>query len=173
MSDLKINEVVNLIKNAGGKIVGRTRLQKIAYLLFATGLDENFRFAYKHYGPFSEQLASSAKIGALLGSLVEQQSQTTWGSTYSIYSLNDLQENNSKDPRHLLASIAADAESIELELAATAVFLFHEGYRNPWDETAQRKPEKSTEVRLKNAKELLKRLSAIDVPKSLPNVLMQ
>lgn len=171
MSDVKINEVVNIIRDAGGKIVGRTRLQKIAYLLSATGLDDNFRFAYKHYGPFSEQLAFSAKIGTLFEDLVERQDQTAWGATYSTYTVGDVQKAVETNPRNSLASIAVEADSIELELAATAVFLFHDGYPDPWDETAQRKPEKFTQARLANAKMLLRRLSAIDVPKPLPDVL--
>ena len=120
MSDFKIEEVTNIIRDAGGRIVGRTRLQKIAYLLSATGLDDSFRFAYKHYGPFSDQLASSAKIGALFGNFSERQDQTAWGGTYSTYTLDGAQGVDRQDPRHLLASISAGADSIELELAATA-----------------------------------------------------
>lgn len=172
MPDVKINEVVNIVRDAGGEIVGRTRLQKIAYLLSATGLDDNFRFAYKHYGPFSEQLASSAKFGALFGELVERVNQTNWGATYSTYTVNNVPYANEADPRHSLASIAADADSIELELAATAVFLVHDGYDDPWGETAQRKPEKSSPNRLQNAKELLRRLSGIEVPTPLPDILI-
>lgn len=172
MSDVKVDEVVNIIRDAGGKIVGRTRLQKIAYLLSATGLDDNFRFAYKHYGPFSEQLASSAKIGALFGELIERQDQTAWGATYSIYSVDKAEETGKADSRHSLASIAVDSDSVELELAATAVFLFHDGYPTPWEETAQRKPEKSTPARLANAKKLLEKLSNVEVPIPIPDVLI-
>jgi hypothetical protein len=34
----------NIVRDAGGSIVGRTRLQKIAYLLFAAGLEDAFSF---------------------------------------------------------------------------------------------------------------------------------
>lgn len=168
MSDIRIEEVTNIIRDAGGQIVGRTRLQKIAYLLVATGLDDSFRFAYKHYGPFSEELASSAKFGALFGNFNERQDQTAWGGTYSTYTIENMQDIGQGNPRHDLASIAAAADSIELELAATAVFLAHDGYDNPWDETAQRKPEKATAVRLANAKGLLANLSQVNVPNPIP-----
>ncbi|MCQ0090919.1 hypothetical protein [Roseovarius sp. M141] len=172
MSDIRIEEVTNLIRDAGGRIVGRTRLQKIAYLLTATGLDDSFRFAYKHYGPFSEELASSAKFGALFGNLNERQDQTAWGGTYSTYTIDNVQELEQGNPRHSLATLAAAADSIELELAATAVFLAHDGYDDPRNETAQRKPEKATAVRLANAKALLASLSQIDVPTPIPQTLL-
>ncbi|MFV1441241.1 MULTISPECIES: hypothetical protein [unclassified Phaeobacter] len=171
MSELKIQEVTNIIRDAGGKVVGRTRLQKIAYLLYATGLDDNFRFAYKHYGPFSEQLASSAEVGALLGELNERQSPTSWGGTYSTYSLDEADRRDADSPRCVLASKASEADSIVLELAATAVFLMIDGYGDPWEETAQRKPEKATQARLTAAKDLLSSMSSINVPKPIPQAL--
>jgi len=172
MSDIKIPEVKAIIRDAGGSIVGRTRLQKIAYLLTATGLDDNFRFSYKHYGPFSAELASSAKIGALFGELNEDLSNATWGGTYSTYTISDVPKSDQNDPRQILAFKAAEADSIELELAATAVFLAHEGYTDPWDETAQRKPEKATNLRLANAKSLLADLAEVEVPKPIPQSLL-
>lgn len=172
MSDIRMEEVTNIIRDAGGRIVGRTRLQKIAYLLTATGLDDSFRFSYKHYGPFSEELASSAKFGTLFGSLNERQDQASWGGTYSTYTVDTEEEPDQGNPRRSLAKLAADTDSIELELAATAVFLAHDGYEDPWSETAQRKPEKATPVRLANAKALLVRLSTIDVPTPIPQTLL-
>lgn len=171
MSDIKINEVAAIIQDAGGRIVGRTRLQKIAYLLAATGLDDSFRFSYKHYGPFSEQLASSAKFGALLGSVHERQDHASWGGTYSTYTVDDHSTNQQPNARSSLASIAVKADSIELELAATALFLCREGYANPWVETAQRKPEKATDQRLENAKKLLANLAGVKVPEPIPQML--
>jgi len=168
MSDIKIDKVVDIINDAGKKIVGRTRLQKIAYLLTATGLDDNFTFIYKHYGPFSEGLAASAEFGALFGKLNETKAQTQWGATYSTYTVDDDVPSAEDPSRHTLASIAAASDSIELELAATALFLFSEGYSDPWEETSQRKPEKVTQTRIKNAKALLKELSKVPVPNSIP-----
>ena len=171
MSDFKIEEVTNIIRDAGGCIVGRTRLQKTAYLLTVTGLDDNFRFNYKHYGPFSDQLASSTKFGALIGDFREEQDQAAWGGTYSTYTLDDAQDVDYEDPRSRLASMSAEAEPIELELATTSIFLFYDGYKNAWEETAQRKPEKSSPERLTNAKNLLERLATVDVPIPIPQEL--
>jgi uncharacterized protein YwgA len=59
MSNVKAKKAAGLVRDAGGRIVGRTRLQKVAYLLTVTGLEEGFAFAYKHYGPYSEELATA------------------------------------------------------------------------------------------------------------------
>ena len=55
-----------------------------------------------------------------------------------------------------------------LELAATAAFLASEGERDPWHETARRKPEKA--ARLDDAKKLYQRLRAISLPVPLPEI---
>ncbi|MFD1882316.1 hypothetical protein [Paracoccus pacificus] len=171
MSDIKVKEVVDLISDAGGRIVGRTRLQKIAYLLTATGLDDSFKFIYKHYGPFSDSLASSAEFGALFGDLSEVKTQTQWGATYSTYSVSGDASSEGNESRKAVASIAVASDSIELELAATAVFLSYEGYPDPWKETVERKPEKATFVRIQNAKKLLIKLSNVPVPQPIPAAL--
>ena len=173
MYKFKINEVTSIVGDAGGRIVGRTRLQKIAYLLTATGLDDNFKFSYKHYGPFSSELADSVEFGSLIGNLTEEKRETGWGSVYSIYTLDDFQPPNETTPRSQLATIAANSESIELELAATAVFLAHDGYDDPWEEISQRKPDKVTESRVQNAKALLSKLSQIPTPSPIPASLYQ
>ena len=172
MSDFKIEEVTNIIRDAGGCIEGRTRLQKTAFMLTVTGLDDSFRFAYKNYGPFSSQLASSAKIGALIGAFSEEQKPTGWGGTYSTYTLGDAHDVVDENPRSRVASMSAKAESIELELAATSLFLFYNGYKkNAWDETEQRKPRKFSPERLANAKTLLEKLAAVDLPVPIPEKL--
>ncbi len=170
MSSFLMDEVTGIVRDAGGSVVGRTRLQKVAYLLTVTGLDDNFQFSYKHYGPFSEQLASSAHLASLVGKLRERQDQAAWGGTYSTYTVDGADVIDRSSVRFKLASEAVKADSIELELAATAVFLRYDGYANAWEETARRKPEKSTPQRLANAQALLSKLKQIDVPKPLPEI---
>jgi uncharacterized protein len=57
-----------------------------------------------------------------------------------------------------------------LELAATAAFLAVQGECNPWIETARRKPEKATDIRLEKAKALYRSFQQIDTPKQLPKI---
>ena len=163
-------EVAKIIGDAGGKIVGRTKLQKIAYFLEATGVGSGFDFEYRHYGPYSEDLAAAARLGKFFGYLEEAEAPATWGGTYSIYT-TDQPSSPESEARRQLISIAAKADSVALELAATAAFLAVEGHQNPWAETAKRKPEKASESRLGDAKALYHSLLNVATPRSLPNIL--
>lgn len=162
-------KVAAIIADAGGRVVGRTRLQKIAYLLTVAGLETDLSFSYKHYGPFSEDLASSAQLGALLGLFNEFEQPTSWGGSYSTY-VSAAPAVPQVGARQELARAAASADAVELELAATAVFLSREGYGNPWEETARRKPEKAVNGRIDRAKVLLRTLSSIQTPTPLPSL---
>lgn len=162
--------VAAIVRDAGGQIIGRTRLQKTAYLLNVAGFDDGFSFAYKHYGPFSEEVANSAVMGSLLGNLNEVVKKTEWGGSYSIYTVHDKPCDDVPAGRLELARKAASADSVVLELTATAVFLSLQGYDNPWEETERRKPEKVHSGRLEKAKALLAKLKAVDVPIPLPNI---
>ncbi len=160
--------VAQIVSDAGGRVVGRTKLQKIAYLLEATGLGDGFSFEYRHYGPYSEELSSAARSAKLLSVLNEEELATTWGGFYSIYSVSS---GTSEDtPRTQVAKIAVNADAIELELAATAAYLASVGYTDPWGETAKRKPEKASSTRMEGAKNLYRRLQQTETPKQLPAI---
>lgn len=160
-----------IVHDAGGQVVGRTRLQKIGYLLHATGLESGLSFVYKHYGPYSEELATGARTASSLGLLDETERQASWGGAYSTYDFVGALDNSTSDPaRRQLATLAASADAIELELAATAAFLAKEGYTDAWAETERRKPEKAIGDRIDKAKELYRSLRAVKVPIPLPQL---
>ena len=161
--------IAAIIRDAGGRVVGRTRLQKIAYLLDVAGYDDGFEFRYRHFGPYSDEVAASVRTGALLGVLTEEVKPASWGGTYSVYEVNMPPDEPRPNGRCQLACRAAAADAIELELAATAVFLHREGHDAPWQETRRRKPQKSADRRLEKARSLLADLSLIDVEKPLPD----
>lgn len=160
--------VAAIVRDAGGEVIGRTRLQQIAYLLDVVGFGDGFRFSYKHYGPYSEGVADSAAQGVLFERISEVKKQAEWGGIYSIYSVNDQPDDGVPPSRREFACRAKDSNAVALELAGTAVFLSREGYDDPWSETEQRKPEKSESGRLTQAKELLAELKRITVPIPLP-----
>jgi uncharacterized protein len=164
-----VDKVADIIRDAGGRIVGRTRLQKISYLLELSGLGEGFNFSYRHYGPYSEDLARSADYAVSLGIIKEEEQPASWGGVYSIYSASMAQPVN-ESSRSKLIQEAASADSIELELAATAAFLVASGVTDAWRETAKRKPEKAQQGRLEKARALYRRLRQIDTPKQLPAI---
>jgi hypothetical protein len=143
--------------DAGGEIVGRTKLQKTVYLLTLAGFEAQFRFGYKHYGPFSEQLADAADLAAAFDLISEREQRASWGGTYSIYTA-PAGEPSERPSRVRLAREAARSDAVLLELAATAAYLAEEGKHEPWAETARRKPDKAAGGRLDRAKELYARL---------------
>ena len=163
-------KAAHILRDAGGKIVGRTRFQKVAYLLCVAGLEGQLSFSYKHYGPYSEDLATAVRDADLLSLLKKTDQQAGWGGTYSIYTTEATPNEGVPESRRQLASEAASADAVELELAATAVFLALEGYSDPWSETARRKPEKAENGRLDRAMTLYRKLSAIETPHSLPRL---
>lgn len=170
MSYANAVKIAEIVRDAGGRIVGRTRLQKVAYLLTVSGLESGLLFIYKHYGPFSQDLAAAAGDANLLGLLSETEQQASWGGTYSTYSVSEQPSPPQNTARQRLATEAAAADAIELELAATAVFLAKDGHGDPWGETARRKPEKAASDRIDKAKALYRRLTTIDTPIPLPPI---
>jgi hypothetical protein len=159
-----------VVRDAGGRIVGRTRLQKTAYLLEEAGLGEGFSFGYKHYGPYSEELAEATRLAALFGLVNETEQPASWGGRYSIYETDAAPDPGIAAARRALAQEAARAGAVELELAATALFLAREGVANAWAETARRKPDKAADGRLDAAQAIYARLRQIATPQPLPDI---
>lgn len=155
-----------IVSDAGGEVVGRTRIQKMAYLLELAGEGSGFKFAYKHYGPYSQPLADSLQIASLFDEVKEEKRQTEWGTKYSIYTADP--NNNVSGARQSIISLAKSANAVELELAATAAFLSTEGFDDPWEETVRRKPEKSD--KLEGAKELYSKLREIKAHSPWPDI---
>ena len=159
--------VASIIRDAGGCVVGKTRLQKIAYLLSIVDAGECSSFVYSHYGPYSEELASVARSGALLGYFTETEHQSDWGGNYSVYSIEACEEPDLNSPRVKLAHLANEADAVALELAATAIFLAREGYSFPWEETWRRKRDKATEKNVDFSVRLFEAFRSV-VPEVIP-----
>jgi hypothetical protein len=162
--------VLRIVQDAGGKLVGRTRLQKIGFLLEVMGYGDGFAFTYKHYGPYSEQLASAAEIATGLRWLSEQEHQAAWGGFYSIFESHIPDSGESPLERKCIADFANRADAVELELAATAILLAIEGYTDPWVETCSRKASKAQGGRVERARELVSGLKKLDSKGSLPPI---
>lgn len=165
-----------LVREAGGKLVGRTRLQKISYLMQLAGYPGGFEFEYRHYGPFSEDLAEAIEIASGLGLVEEEVRRAEWGGKYSVYRATDRTPLSEDNGRARFAATAAEIGAIELELAATAAFLYadegigREGNGDPWAETAKRKPDKADQGRLDRARTAYSRLRGLPTPKPLPEI---
>lgn len=174
MTEIQKNDLekaVDIVVASGGKIVGRTRLQKTACLLELAGVGDGFQFEYHRFGPFSDELATAIRSADLFGLLTEEKGQASWGGTYSTYSTAKKAEDNHRNSvRNNLAKIAVEADPIELELAVTAAYLASLDELNPWEETAVRKPKKAENGRLEKAIELYRKFKSIEFQTALPDL---
>jgi uncharacterized protein YwgA len=171
---LEAHEVAaRIVDEAGGRLVGRTRLQKVTCLATLAGFLSDFDFEYRHYGPYSERLASSMEIASGLDLVSEKEERTEWGGWYSVYLRTDKTPNGHDDQRRHFVEEAAKIGPISLELAATAAFLnVYEGFSasEAWLETARRKPDKAAEGRLEVAKTAYATLLKLPTRTPLPNI---
>lgn len=151
--------IAAIVQDAGGKIVGRTRLQKTAFLLTLIGCEKDFHFYYKFYGPYSDEVTGAVHEATRSGLLAEEEHPTAWGGTYSIYTSSEPSRLPEDSLRRQVAEKAAGAHGIALELAATAAYLAKKEYSDPWDETKRRKPDKESFI--DDAKKLYAELEAI------------
>jgi len=159
--------VAAIVSAAGGRLVGRVRLQKTAYLLDQLGLNSGFDYEYHHYGPYSRDL-DNAVLDAEAFGLVEEgfERRESDGARYSIFSLKP--DANVKDEalgelsRERAAALIqkfANTNVTVLELAATIDWLWREEKCRDWRaEVTKRKGAKVQGGRLERAVELLKEI---------------
>jgi uncharacterized protein len=166
----RAQQAAAIVRDAGGYIVGRTKLQKIGFFLEAAGVGSGFPFRYKHYGPYSESLAAATEHAAALQLIVENEIVANWGGLYSTFRTKEARNPGTDPIRIRLVQEMVNADAVELELAATAAFLAREGLSDPWAETSRRKPEKAEGGRLQRSKQLYERLRQIPTPHLLPSI---
>jgi hypothetical protein len=158
-----------IVRDAGGRIIGRTRLQKIGFILEAAGLGGGFAFKYKHFGPYSEDLMAASRTAVVLDMIEETEQPATWGGLYSTFFSRLPEDRAVSAARREIAEETAQADAVDLELAATALFLAKHGILDAWAETARRKPDKA-EGRIDRARQLYERLRQIQTPQPLPQL---
>lgn len=158
--------VVDLIALNGGELVGRTRLQKGAYLLHRCGADFGLPFIYHHYGPYSSDLASGCLDACAEGWIEIEERPGRHRVRYAIFTLGKdarpsgrLGALSAADARRLLGKIRKVSD-IVLELAATIVYFVENGYdmKEAVEETKARKPIKASAERLREAYSLIRDL---------------
>lgn len=166
--------MADIVNIAGGRLTGRTKLQKTVYLMHAAGWVQNaFSFCYFHYGPYSEAVVEAVDNAVLLNLLEEKKHATTSGNPYWTYESTQPTKKLAtgfSDEMCCLIRKASKANAIELELAATALYLAREEEcRTPWTETARRKPQKAANGLLERAKTLYTDLKSC-IPQKLPDL---
>lgn len=162
-----VHDVVNL---AGGRIVGRTKMQKILYFLVASKRIDKFRFYYKNFGPYSDDATYAIDNSVASRLLSEESKESSWGSTYYVYTSHGPSCLDTLGGVRDFVVEAAKSDPVRLELAATALFLFESDFKDPWDETARRKPEKCVGDSLSEAKALYRVLRERLGREALPEI---
>ena len=78
-------QILDIFHDAGGTIKGRTRMQKLFYLLQLAGFINGFYYEYRVYGPYSEELQTTLKLAKFFRIIDETKKSTSYGGFYSIY----------------------------------------------------------------------------------------
>jgi uncharacterized protein len=165
MNMATLDDIVRIIRLNGGRIIGKTRLQKTFYFLEALNLGCGFEFSYHHYGPYSEELANSANDARALDMIDIDWRESQEGAEYAIFSDKggriEVDEERNESRRAVLR-VLSGYSAVELELAATADFLEKHGYGGEaWSETRRRKFRKISEEGITRGKQLLRELREV------------
>lgn len=162
--------VIDLIALNGGTLVGRTRLQKQAYLLDRGGANFGLKFTYHHYGPYSFELVEGVTDARANGLIRIDEKPGRYGVPYATFKSENRAELPNRfgkisinDAQTMLSKMNSVSDFV-LELAATIVFLrdewdyYGKGTIGPVEETRIRKPLKATDDRIERACTLLNSL---------------
>jgi len=163
---MKTELVASLIALSGGLIVGKTRLQKTVFLLEKFGLESGFHFEYHNYGPYSADLAEACEIATAEGVIKAETKPGFYQVPYTVYSAQLAAPaavgNIASDRAKTLLAIMKGFTAVDLELAATMVFLEDEGVEASQvdAQVAVLKPLKAKRDNLDKAHALLGQLKA-------------
>jgi uncharacterized protein YwgA len=156
--------VVGVVALNGGELVGRTRLQKTAFLLERCGMASGVPFHYYHYGPFSVELARGWDEAATEGRLDMRDQPGEYETPYTVFASTQsetpakLGNLDAEQVRRFL-TIMREYTDIVVELAATIVYLRERGHGDKaLEEVKARKPLKATPERVERAVLLLREL---------------
>lgn len=162
MTQTPEHHVADIVQAAGGRLVSRIRLQKIAYLVDQLGAHSGFDFTYHHYGPYSRDL-DSAVLDAEAFHLVKEdfERRQSDGARYSVFKAitdagsHEFSYLGDAKLRELVGRFASTNITV-LELAATAHWLSEAEKVEDWEaEIRRRKGSKTEGGRLEDAKRLL------------------
>src|SRR5579863_872303 len=156
--------LVGVIALNGGEMIGKTRLQKTFFLLDQCGMNSGAEFDYHNFGPFSADVATAADDAEAEGRLSAELRPGFHAEPYTRYRTD-------ASPKAFIGGLSRERaakklkvmrgySAIELEIAATIVYLRQNGYEHDAEgETRRRKPTKATKDRVDRALRLIRELS--------------
>lgn len=160
---MKPNEAVRQIIAVmpGGRVVGRKRMQKLAYLLQHSGAPLEATFNIHNYGPFSREIADAIEEASFAGAIKEECLPVGVYGTYQyVYELgvpkSESDAEFSPNTKMLLLTLSGFA-TVALEVASTIAFFEEQGLsrNDAVAKTRQLKPGKSVSGILNNADKIL------------------
>ncbi len=153
--------VLSLLDASPNKeIIGKKRLQKMAYLATNLGAQANVRFYLHDFGPFSADIASAAEMLSLFGEVSETQTQIGTAKRFvTVYRIDA----GTPIPERLPSAIADNIaqldrySTVELEIASTILFFYNNthNWHNSILATQTLKPTKSVPRIIQRATEAL------------------
>ncbi len=154
--------VADIVAAAGGRLVSRIRLQKIAYIIDQLGAGSGFSFSYYHYGPYSRDLDNAVLDAEAFQKITESfERRQSDGARYSVFTMKAQDSEhvfsclNDQLLRDSVKQLSASNVTV-LELAATAHWLVKEERVPDWKaEIIRRKGSKTSGSRLNDATSLL------------------
>lgn len=155
--------VAAVVAAAGGRLIGRVRLQKTVYLLDQLGLSSDFSYGYHHYGPYASDLDNATADAKAFGLIDERfDHRVSDGAMYSIFESKggavkpEAFGGLGRERAEELVSLFARTNVTVLELAATIDWLWRKEACSDWrQEITRRKGVKVQGGRLEKAVELL------------------
>ena len=127
---------LKLIDLVGGKVEGRKRLQKLAYIMKMKKFPLRYEFFYHHYGPYSPEL--NLEMSELVSQELVKEKETNAGYEYELTSkgknlINLLEEKQlvknfqAGEELEQLAKNIKNQEPSLLELTSTILFIHDYG----------------------------------------------
>ena len=159
--------VVGLVALNDGEVVGKTRLQKLAYLLDECGMQSGLEFEYYNFGPFTGELARETDFAVDAGLLAPETKPGFHEVPYTTYRTSEpapprLGGLTAEKAKQLLSAMRKYS-ALDLEIAATLAW-----FRDSSEDrevvnrlVRERKPIKATPERIMRGWTLLEELGLV------------
>lgn len=141
------------------RVVGRTKLQKLIYLLKAAGAPIQYDYKLHHYGPYSAEVAGDVDLLDFIGSIEESiEPIDIYNQFLSTFTLREPVDASFSPSTSELAETLNAFRSTELEVAATIQYFKELGHTNSEAValTENMKPTKTTPDVVSRANKILR-----------------
>jgi uncharacterized protein YwgA len=145
----------------GKSVRGKKRLQKLAHLWQASGVEIEVNFKIKYYGPYSREIDNSCALLSLFGDIEEKEIAAGYANylttEYSLPTNYPISELNIDDNAKRILAALDNFDTIDLEVASTIVFFLKSGLNleDSINETRKIKPTKVNQRTIDSANKIV------------------